>query len=76
MRASLRATLRASEKASMSVSCVVDWDGDTILHRVCSAGKEQLAYLLLLNGADANTVNNSKQTPFLLAAKSAEVGNL
>ena len=50
-----------------------DTDGDTLLHRVCSAGNEKLARVLLKHRANPNSLNNLQQSPILLAAKTGQV---
>lgn len=52
---------------------VLDADGDTMLHRVCDVGHEQLAMLLIRHGANVNSLNNQGRPPAHIAAKAGHV---
>lgn len=55
---------------------LLDGDGNTLLHKVCSAGMEPLVHMLLANGANANAVDKNKQTALHAAAKAGQVSLL
>lgn len=54
---------------------IVDENGDTVLHLMCSIGQQKPVIILLANKANPNTPNSSGQTPLHYAAKAGQVGS-